>query len=150
MILQTSTPSTKLTSPPRLRGTLVASDVTTANRLFGLLDGLHRFLSDILCVRRRGQWLSSNLLLHGLVIATLTKLVDTSVVDLVSPSLVDIDEKDNVVTQSGETVQEGHLNGKSEEIVDGGVEELVSHGTAGHVGDGLEAVVDVQTWDLWK
>ena len=29
-----------------------------------------------------------------------------------------------------------------------GVEELVGHGAAGHVGDGLEAVVDVETWDL--
>jgi hypothetical protein len=45
-------------------------------------------------------------------------------------------------------VQEGHLDGEGEEVVDEGVEELVCHGAAGHVGDGLEAVVDVQTWDL--
>jgi hypothetical protein len=47
-------------------------------------------------------------------------------------------------------VQEGHLDGESEEVVDEGVEELVSHGAAGHVSDGLEAVVDVQTRDLWS
>jgi hypothetical protein len=137
-----------LTSPPWLCGTLVAGDVTAADRLFGLLDGLNGFLSNVLCVHRRGQWLSSNLLFHRLVIATLAKFVDTSVVDLVGPGLVDVDEEDDVVTQSCETVQEGHLDGESEEVVDEGVEELVSHGAAGHVSDGLEAVVDVQTWDL--
>jgi hypothetical protein len=147
---QSQAPTTNLTSPPWLRSTLVAGDVAAADRLFGLLNSLYRFLSNILCVRRRGQWLSSKLLFHRLVIATLAKLVDTSVVDLVSPGLVDVDEEDDVVTQSGEAVQEGHLDGESEEVVDEGVEELVSHGAAGHVSDGLEAVVDVQTWDLWS
>jgi len=124
-----------LTSPARLCPTLVAGDVAAANRFFSFLDSLHRFLSNVLCVSRRGQWLGSNLLFHGLVVASLAELVDTSMVNLVSPSLVDVDEEDDIVTQSGKTVQEGHLDGESEEIVDEGVEELVSHSTAGHVRD---------------
>ena len=60
----------------------------------------------------------------------------------------DVDEEDDVVAKGGETVEERHLDGEGEEVVDEGVEELVGHGAAGHVSDGLEAVVDVQTWDL--
>jgi hypothetical protein len=137
-----------LTSPPRLRSALVAGNVAGANSLFSLLDSLHGLLSNVFCVPGRCQWLGSNLLFHRLVIATLTKLVDAGVIDLVGPSLVDVDEEDYIVTQSGKTMQEGHLDGESEQVVDEGVEELVGHGTAGHVSDGLEAVVDVQTWDL--
>ena len=69
-------------------------------------------------------------------------------VDLVGPGLVNVDEENDVVAESGETVEEGHLDGEGEEVVDEGVEELVGHGAAGHVGDGLEAVVDIETWDL--
>ena len=137
-----------LTSPPRLCRTLVTGNVATADCLFGLLDGLYRLLSDIFCARRRGQWLGSDLLFHRLIVTALAELVDTGVVDLVSPSLVDVDEENDIVTQGGKTVQEGHLDGESEEVVDEGVEELVGHSAAGHVSNRLETVVDVQTWDL--
>jgi hypothetical protein len=137
-------------SPPaRLRSTLVVTaNTASADCLIGLLDSLKRLLASSLSVSRRSQGLRSNLLLHRLLVTALSELVDTRVVDLVGPGLVDVHEEDDVVAESGETVEERHLDGESEEVVDEGVEELVCHGATGHVGDGLEAVVDVQTWDL--
>lgn len=96
----------------------------------------------------RSEWLVGILLLDLLFITTLSKLVDTVVIDLVLPSLKQVNEEDDVVTESSQTVQSRHLDSESEEVVDEGVEELVRHGAAGHVRDGFEAVVDVQAGDL--
>ena len=137
-----------LTSPARLRGTLVTANIASANRLISLLERFDRLLASSLGVSGSGQRLRGHLLLDGLLVTALSEFIDTRVVDLVGPGLIKIDEEDDVVAESGETVEEGHLDGEGEEVVDEGVEELVCHGAAGHVGDGLEAVVDVQTRDL--
>jgi hypothetical protein len=140
-----------LSPPARLRRTLVATaNITSANSLVNLLSSFNSLFTTSLRIRRRSQRLRRKLLLNRLVITTLSELVDTGVVDLVGPSLVDVHEEDNVVAQCGETVEEGHLDGESEEVVDESVEELVGHGAAGHVGDRLESIVDVQTWDLGR
>jgi hypothetical protein len=82
-----------------------------------------------------------------LVIAALTEFVDSRVVDLVLPALVEVDKEDDVVTEGGETVERGHLDGEGEEVVDEGVEELVCHCLGGHVRYGLEFVVDEEGWN---
>lgn len=135
---------TPLAPLPLLRPTLRLLSRRAHNTLHNV-----RPLSPSLRIRRRSQGLRSQLLLDGLVVvAALPELVDARVVDLVGPGLVDVDEEDDVVAQGGEAVQEGHLDGEGEEVVDEGVEELVRHRAAGHVRDGLEAVVDVQAGDL--
>lgn len=52
-------------------------------------------------IRMRPEGLVRILLLDLFVIATLTKLVDTAVVDLVLPSLEQVDEEDDVVSERG-------------------------------------------------
>lgn len=98
-------PASILSSPARLRRTLVVTaNVASANRLISLLDRLDILLASSLGVGGRSQRLRGNLLLHGLLVTTLSKLVDTRVVDLVGPSLVDVNEEDDIVAESGETV----------------------------------------------
>lgn len=70
-------------------------------------------------------------------VASLPKFVDTLVVNLVLPALVEPDEEDDVVTEGGKSVEPGHLDSEGEKIVDEGVEELVSQRLSGHVGNGL-------------
>src|SRR5687768_7772926 len=79
-----------------------------------------------------------------LIVTTLSKLIDTSVVDPVRPTLVQVDEEDDIVTEGGQSVQDGHLDGEREEVVDEGVEELVHHRLGRHVRHALEAVIDVK------
>ena len=84
------------------------------------------------------------LFLDLLIIASLAKLIDTAIINLVLPRLEQIHEENHVIAECGKAVQGGHLDGEGEQIVNEGVEELVRHGAAGHVRDGLETVVDVQ------
>lgn len=79
-----------------------------------------------------------------IAVTTLSELVDTLVVDLVLVALVKPNEEDDIIAESGQTMQPRHLNGECKEVVDEGVQELVSHRLAGHVGNGLQAIVDVQ------
>ena len=106
-------------------------------------SSLGRRLSDLLLLLvldgRGGH------LLLLVAVTSLAKLVDTLVVNLVLPALVEPDEEDDVVTESSQAVEPGHLDSEGEQVVDEGVEELVGHGLAGHVGNGLQSVVDVQT-----
>ena len=47
---------------------------------------------------------------------------------LVFVTLVEIDEKDDIVSQSGQTMESGHLDSECKEIIDESVKELVCHG----------------------
>src|SRR4051812_8001891 len=82
----------------------------------GLERVYHRWL------RRSRESLCFRLvLLHrsrGLIIvSTLAKLVDASVVDLVGPSLVNVNKENDIVAKRGEPVQERHLDGKGKQVV---------------------------------
>lgn len=89
-------------------------------------------------------------LLLLVTVTSLAELVDALVVDLVLPALVEPDEEDDVIAESSQAVEPGHLDGKGEEIVDEGVQELVGQRLAGHVGNRLQPVVDVETGDHHK
>ena len=115
---------------------------------FGLLEELVALLDFVVGRGGGGEGLVGLLLFELFVVSALAELVDTGVVDLVRPGLVQVDEEDDVVSESGQAVQDGHLDGEGEEVVDESVEELVRHCSAGHMGDGLEAVVDVESGDL--
>lgn len=91
-------------------------------------------------LRRSGRLLFFSFLcfLLFVAVASLSEFVDTLVVNLVLPALVEPDEEDDVVTEGGKSVEPGHLDGEGEKIVDEGVEELVSQRLSGHVGNGLK------------
>ena len=79
----------------------------------------------------------------------MSKFVDTSVVDLVRPALVEIDEEDDIVAEGGEAVEGWHFDSEGEEVVDECVEEFVGHGFGGHVGDTLWAGLPRLVVILW-
>ena len=84
-------------------------------------------------VRTRRQRFIRHLLLQLLVVASLAKLVHPREIDLVRPALIEVDEENDVIAESGEAVQSRHFDGEGEEVVDEGVEEFVRHGFGGHV-----------------
>ena len=82
--------------------------------------------------------------IRGVWYEPLAELVDARHVGAVDPALVEEDDEDDIVAEAGEAVHQGHLDDKSEEVVDERVEGLVDHGLPGQVRDGLELVVDEQ------
>ena len=88
-------------------------------------------------IRRRRYRLISRLLLNRLIISTLSKLVDSRIIDFVLVALIQVYEEDDVVAQSRQSMQCRHFDGEGKEIVDEGVEELVGHCSGGHVCDTL-------------
>lgn len=100
---------------------------------------LARYLCILLRIRdrRSSQWLVDNFLLDLLIIAPLSEFVDPCGVNFVSIALIQVDEEDDVVAQSSQAMKSEHLDGKCEEVVDECVEDLVCHGSRGHVGNAL-------------
>ena len=72
------------------------------------------------------------------------KLIGAALVHPVSPSLVDVDQKDEVISEHTEAMQPGHLDDKGEQVVNDGVQELVGHLAPGQGCHALQLVVDVQ------
>lgn len=125
LVLTTTSTSLPLLGLAGIRATSLGFGLDVLNKLvLGLILGL--------------------LVVDTLIITTLAKLVDTCVVDAVSPSLVQINEEDDIVTKSRQAMKDGHLDGKGEQVINESVEELVHHGLGRHVGNALQAVVDVQ------
>jgi hypothetical protein len=54
---------------------------------------------------------------------TVFRIYLSAFIDRVHPSLVQIDQKNNVVAETGNTVHSGHFNDEREEVVDEGVDE---------------------------
>ena len=63
---------------------------------------------------------------------------------LYAPALVEINDEDDVITQTREAVGRWHVDDEREHVVNEGVERLVHEGTPGQVGHRLELVVDKQ------
>lgn len=103
-----------------------------------LIDSTNLLPLTSIRIRRRRQWLIRQLLLKLLFITALTELIDSRVINFVLPSLVQIDEEDDIVSEGGETVEHGHFDGEGEEVIDEGVEEFVGHCSGRHVCYALE------------
>jgi len=58
--------------------------------------------------------------------------------------LVEINNKNDVISEATESVQSWHGDDEAEEVVDDGVQETVEQSSARHVLNALEAIVDVQ------
>ncbi|MFN9900397.1 MAG: hypothetical protein ACK55Z_16725, partial [bacterium] len=69
-------------------------------------------------------------------------LVDPRFVHAIGPTLVEVDQKYQVVSEDRETMQRGHFDYKGKQVIDDCVQELVHHCTPGQVGNALELVVD--------
>jgi hypothetical protein len=48
-------------------------------------------------------------------------------IDFVNPSLVQINDENNVIFETTEPIKSGHSDNKGEKVVDDGVKELVNH-----------------------
>lgn len=66
---------------------------------------------------------------------------------LVGPSLIDIYEENDIVSQCREAMQRGHLDRKRKKVINERIQKLVRHRFGRHVRYRLEPVVDVQTRD---
>ena len=72
------------------------------------------------------------------------KLIGAAFVHSVSPSLVDVHQEHQVVSENTEAMQPGHLDHKGKQVVHNGVEELVGHLAPRQSCHALQLVVDVQ------
>mmetsp|Transcript_16844 Transcript_16844/g.64143 ORF Transcript_16844/g.64143 Transcript_16844/m.64143 type:complete len:436 (+) Transcript_16844:745-2052(+) len=72
----------------------------------------------------------------------LSEFVHPRGIDGIQVSLVQEDEENQIISETGEAVQQRHVHDEGKEIVDEGVERLVDHGAPGHVCHALELVVD--------
>lgn len=71
-------------------------------------------------------------------------IVDPSLVHGIQPSLVQVDEEDNVIPEACQSVGGGHRNDKGKNIVDESVESFVHERAPGKCRHRLELVVDEQ------
>lgn len=63
-------------------------------------------------------------------------------IDGINSALVEVDEKDGVVSEATDSVHGGHFDDEAEQIVDEGVDESEAKKFPGKVGDGFEGVVE--------
>lgn len=90
-------------------------------------------------INRRGDDLLLGLFL-AVRLTSLSKFIDSLGVDAVNPALVKPDKENDVIAQRRQTMQPGHLDGESEQVVDESVQELVHQRPAGHMSDGLQVM----------
>ena len=65
-------------------------------------------------------------------------------INTVCPSLIEINNKNDIISEATEPVQSWHGDDEAEEVVDDGVQETVEQGSTRHVLDALETIVDVE------
>lgn len=73
-----------------------------------------------------------------------SEFVLAGLIDRVDPHLVEVNEEDDIVAETRNTMQHGHLDNERKHIIDEGVQRLVDHGVDRDVGDALQLVVDEQ------
>lgn len=61
---------------------------------------------------------------HELLVECLAKFVNSRFVDIVDPTLIQVDEEDDVVAEASETMSRRHSDDEGKNVVDEGVEGL--------------------------
>lgn len=75
-------------------------------------------------------------------VLALSELIDASKIGFINTALIQKNEKDNVVSQTGQSMHEGHFDNECEQIVDESVHGLIGHGAPVEVRNGFEFIVD--------
>ena len=80
------------------------------------------------------------------VLGTGAELVDALGIDSIDPSLVQIDEEDDIVSETSDPVHHGHFDNECEYVVNESVQELVRQHAPRQMRDRFEFVVDEKLW----
>ena len=62
----------------------------------------------------------------------------------VDVSLIQKDEKDNVISEASNSIHSWHLDDKSKNVINKGIQSLVSHHSPWQMSDGFQLVIDEQ------
>ena len=62
----------------------------------------------------------------------------------IDPHLIQINEENDIITEAGNTMQDGHLDDEREHVINEGIQRLVDHRVDGNMGHTLQLVVNEQ------
>ena len=62
----------------------------------------------------------------------------------VDVSLIQKDEKDNIISEASNSIHSWHLDDKSKNVINKGIQSLVSHHSPWQMSDGFQLVIDEQ------
>lgn len=81
-----------------------------------------------------------------MVCSTGAKLVDSVGIHPIDPTLIKVNEEDNIVSEASYPVHHGHLDDKGKQVIDEGVEGFVGEHPPREVSHRLHFVVDEKLW----
>jgi hypothetical protein len=80
--------------------------------------------------------------IDGILVANLTVLVDTRLVNRIDPTLIEVNQKDDVIPKTRQTMQCRHFDDEGEKVIDKRIQRLVHESSPRHVRHRFQFVVD--------